>query len=80
MSSGQRKVDRLGFLTGTIEPGSLDSANFGASNPRFQGQADEANMASATTLRRVARRIGAEPAQVVLAWFLPPTGLASRSS
>ena len=37
----------LGFLTGTIEPGSLDSANFGASNPRFQGQAGEANMASA---------------------------------
>jgi len=70
----------LGFLTGTIEPGSLDSANFGASNPRFQGQAGEANMASATTLRRVARRIGAEPAQVVLGWFLPPTGLASRSS
>jgi hypothetical protein len=80
VSSGQRKVHRLGFLTGTIEPGSLDSANFGASNPRFQGQAGEANMASATTLRRVARRIGAEPAQVVLGWFLPPTGLASRSS
>src|SRR5580692_10665991 len=30
VSSGQRKVNRLGFLTGTIEPGSLDSANFGA--------------------------------------------------
>jgi aryl-alcohol dehydrogenase-like predicted oxidoreductase len=54
-----------GYLTGTVDPKSLGDKDFRSRNPRFAG---DANAAIAATVRDVAARLGAEPAQVALAW------------
>jgi aryl-alcohol dehydrogenase-like predicted oxidoreductase len=57
-----------GFLTGTVDPKSLDDKDFRGANPRFTGEAGRANQAIADAVRRVAERKGVAPAQVALAW------------
>ena len=54
-----------GYLTGTVDTNSLGAKDFRSRNPRFAGNA---NAAIADTVRSVARRLGAQPAQVALAW------------
>ncbi len=57
-----------GFLTGTVDRASLGPKDFRGNSPRFSGEAGRANEAIADTVRRVAARLGAQPAQVALAW------------
>jgi aryl-alcohol dehydrogenase-like predicted oxidoreductase len=57
-----------GFLTGTVDVGSLGSGDFRGRNPRFAGGAVTANQAIADTVRKVAEAKGVAPAQVALAW------------
>jgi aryl-alcohol dehydrogenase-like predicted oxidoreductase len=60
-----------GFLTGTIAPkDQFDSNDFRSQIPRFTPEARQANFALIDLLNRVARRHGATPAQVALAWLL----------
>ena len=59
-----------GFLTGTVAAGSFDEKDFRARNPRFTAEAMAANAALVGTVRAVADRRGATPAQVALAWVL----------
>jgi aryl-alcohol dehydrogenase-like predicted oxidoreductase len=54
-----------GYLTGTVDTKALGERDFRSRNPRFAG---DANAAIADTVRSVAQRLGAEPAQVALAW------------
>lgn len=57
-----------GFLTGTIDRTKLAPTDFRSRNPRFQGEAGDANEGIAEVVRAVAQRLGAKPAQVALAW------------
>ena len=57
-----------GFLTGTVDRASFAASDFRNKSPRFVGDAGQANEAIANTVRRVADRLGALPAQVALAW------------
>jgi aryl-alcohol dehydrogenase-like predicted oxidoreductase len=57
-----------GFLTGALDRAALADSDFRRRNPRFQGEAGEANEKIAQAVREVAERIGAAPAQVALAW------------
>jgi aryl-alcohol dehydrogenase-like predicted oxidoreductase len=57
-----------GFLTGTVDPKELGDQDFRRYNPRFK--AADQNVAIAETVRGVATRLGAEPAQVAIAWVL----------
>src|ERR1700691_6060789 len=57
-----------GFLTGTVDLSSLDAKDFRRRNPRFTGEALEANQAIADAVRKVADAKGVTPAQVALAW------------
>ena len=57
-----------GFLTGTVDVHTLSAGDFRARNPRFTGQAWDANQAIADAVRRVAGARGVAPAQVALAW------------
>jgi aryl-alcohol dehydrogenase-like predicted oxidoreductase len=57
-----------GFLTGSVQTDTLDPTDFRARNPRFTGDAGQANQAIADTVRAVADRLGVLPAQVALAW------------
>jgi aryl-alcohol dehydrogenase-like predicted oxidoreductase len=57
-----------GFLTGTVEVANLDPKDFRGRNPRFAGEAGQANQAIAGTVRKVADANGVAPAQVALAW------------
>ena len=57
-----------GFLTGTVDPTSLDARDFRRHNPRFSGDALDVNRAIADAVRSVAQRKGVAPAQVALAW------------
>jgi aryl-alcohol dehydrogenase-like predicted oxidoreductase len=60
-----------GFLTGTItSTDSLDADDFRRHNPRFQGDALEANLKIVEAVRTVAERKGATPGQLALAWVL----------
>jgi aryl-alcohol dehydrogenase-like predicted oxidoreductase len=59
-----------GFLTGAITDGSFDDADFRANNPRFTPEAIDANKRLVDTVRAVASRVGATPAQLALAWTL----------
>jgi aryl-alcohol dehydrogenase-like predicted oxidoreductase len=60
-----------GFLTGKIDPNTkFDSSDFRATVPRFAPDALRANMAFVDLLREVAKRRGATPAQIALAWLL----------
>jgi aryl-alcohol dehydrogenase-like predicted oxidoreductase len=57
-----------GFLTGSVQTENLAANDFRARNPRFTGDAGQANQAIADTVRTVAERLGVLPAQVALAW------------
>ena len=60
-----------GFLTGKMdETTRFDSSDFRASVPRFAPEALKANLALVDLLRDVAKRKGATPAQIALAWLL----------
>ena len=59
-----------GFLTGAVGPGSFGADDFRARNPRFTDEAMTANAALVDSVRAVAERLGATPAQVALAWVL----------
>jgi aryl-alcohol dehydrogenase-like predicted oxidoreductase len=57
-----------GFLTGTVDVAALDAKDFRSRNPRFTGNAGQANRAIADVVRGVAEAKGVTPAQVALAW------------
>jgi aryl-alcohol dehydrogenase-like predicted oxidoreductase len=57
-----------GFLTGTVDMATLDAKDFRTRNPRFTGEAGQANQAIADAVRGVAEAKGVAPAQVALAW------------
>jgi aryl-alcohol dehydrogenase-like predicted oxidoreductase len=59
-----------GYLTGTVTAASIADRDFRARNPRFTGEALEANLVIVERVRAVAERLGATPAQVALAWVL----------
>lgn len=59
-----------GFLTGTISAGSFGETDFRARNPRFTAEAMAANASLVETVRAVADRLDATPAQVAIAWVL----------
>ncbi|MET3601254.1 aldo/keto reductase [Martelella mangrovi] len=60
-----------GFLTGKIDTGTQFADNdLRAQIPRFQGDARTANLEIVDLLKRMAKRHGATPAQVALAWLL----------
>ena len=60
-----------GFLTGTItSTDDLDADDFRRRNPRFAGDALQANLAIVDAVRTVADAKGATPGQVALAWVL----------
>jgi len=61
-----------GFLTGKIDgTTSFGSSDFRTLVPRFAPAALQANMALVEMVRAVAKRKGATPAQIALAWLLP---------
>jgi aryl-alcohol dehydrogenase-like predicted oxidoreductase len=51
-----------------VDVGTLSARDFRRRNPRFAGQAAQANQAIADAVRSVADANGAAPAQVALAW------------
>src|SRR5580704_18117604 len=57
-----------GLMTGTVDLSTLDTKDFRSRNPRFAGQAAQANQAIADAVRSVADTKGVAPAQVALAW------------
>jgi aryl-alcohol dehydrogenase-like predicted oxidoreductase len=57
-----------GFLTGTVDVGSLDAKDFRGRNPRFAEDARAANQAIVDAVQAVARRHAVSAAQVALAW------------
>jgi aryl-alcohol dehydrogenase-like predicted oxidoreductase len=57
-----------GFLTGAVDLSTLDASDFRSRNPRFAGQAGQANQAIADAVRSVADARSVTPAQVALAW------------
>ena len=60
-----------GFLTGTItSTDDLEPDDFRRHNPRFAGDALQANLAIVDAVRTVADAKGATPGQVALAWVL----------
>jgi aryl-alcohol dehydrogenase-like predicted oxidoreductase len=60
-----------GFLTGKIdETTKFDGSDLRGRIPRFEAEALKVNLALVDLLERVAKRKGATPAQVALAWLL----------
>lgn len=60
-----------GFLTGAMDKSTrFDSSDFRGRVPRLAPEALEANLAMVDLLREWARRKGAAPAQIALAWLL----------
>ena len=60
-----------GFLTGTVKRAEeYPEGDYRRGDPRFQGQNFDANMQAASTVRDIAQKRGATPAQVALAWLL----------
>jgi aryl-alcohol dehydrogenase-like predicted oxidoreductase len=60
-----------GFLTGTAKRGEeYAEGDFRRGDPRFAGENFDANMRAAATVRELAKRKSATPAQVALAWLL----------
>jgi aryl-alcohol dehydrogenase-like predicted oxidoreductase len=57
-----------GFLTGALDRAALDASDSRNNNPRMSGEAGDANQKIADTVVSIAGQIGAEPAQVALAW------------
>ncbi|MER5256129.1 MULTISPECIES: aldo/keto reductase [unclassified Streptomyces] len=59
-----------GFLTGAFASPAFEDGDFRASNPRFADEAFTANLRIVETVRDIAARHGATPAQVAIAWTL----------
>ncbi|MEW9854271.1 aldo/keto reductase [Novosphingobium sp. M1R2S20] len=59
-----------GFLTGTVQPGTLAADDFRANMPRFQTEAGQANLQLVQALADLASRKGCTSAQLALAWVL----------
>ncbi len=60
-----------GFLTGAMNAStSFDSTDFRSKLPRFTPEALQANQAFVDLLNQIAKRKGATPAQIALAWLL----------
>jgi aryl-alcohol dehydrogenase-like predicted oxidoreductase len=60
-----------GFLTGTASRAEeYPEGDYRRGDPRFQGANFDANMRAASVVHEIARRKGATPAQVALAWLL----------
>jgi aryl-alcohol dehydrogenase-like predicted oxidoreductase len=60
-----------GFLTGTAKRAEeYAEGDYRRGDPRFQGENFDANVGAAAVVHEVARRRGATPAQVALAWLL----------
>src|SRR5271157_1484771 len=61
-----------GFLTGAIDPDTKfdSSSDLRANFPRFRPEAMKANMPVVEMLRSIAKRKGATPVQIALAWLL----------
>jgi aryl-alcohol dehydrogenase-like predicted oxidoreductase len=57
-----------GFLTGTVDRSALGAKDFRARNPRFVGEAGDANQRIVDAVSAIAGRLDAAPAQVALAW------------
>ncbi|MDQ1735900.1 MAG: hypothetical protein QOH56_2151 [Pseudonocardiales bacterium] len=57
-----------GFLTGTVDVNALDAKDFRGVNPRFSGEAGQANQAIVAAVQAVAERRGITASQVALAW------------
>ena len=57
-----------GFLTATVDLGTLDARDFRSRNPRFTGEAGQQNLAIVKAVKNVAGAKGVAPAQVALAW------------
>jgi aryl-alcohol dehydrogenase-like predicted oxidoreductase len=64
-----------GFLTDTLDRSALGAQDMRAHNPRFTGEAGDANEAIVAAVAGIAKRHGATPAQIALAWV---TAQASR--
>jgi aryl-alcohol dehydrogenase-like predicted oxidoreductase len=62
-----------GFLTATVDVSTLDDKDFRSRNPRFAGQAGQANQAIVDAVRGVADAKGVPSAQVALAWVYAQT-------
>lgn len=58
------------FLTGTVNPEKLPENDFRKANPRFQGEAEQANRLLVEQLAIFAKARGLSNAQVALAWLL----------
>jgi aryl-alcohol dehydrogenase-like predicted oxidoreductase len=59
-----------GFLTGTVDANALAENDFRRTLPRFAGENVDRNAALVETVRAIAAKHGATPAQVALAWVL----------
>jgi aryl-alcohol dehydrogenase-like predicted oxidoreductase len=59
-----------GFLTGTVQPGTLPQSDFRANMPRFQADAGGTNLRLVEALAAIATTKGCTPAQLALAWVL----------
>jgi aryl-alcohol dehydrogenase-like predicted oxidoreductase len=60
-----------GFLTGSVKRAEeYPEGDFRRNDPRYQGENFDANVRAASTLREVAQRQHAIPAQIALAWLL----------
>jgi len=60
-----------GFLTGTVQRAeSFPEGDFRRNDPRFQGANYDANVRIAEAVQDVAKRKGATPGQIALAWLL----------
>ncbi|HTS87110.1 MAG TPA: aldo/keto reductase [Gemmatimonadales bacterium] len=60
-----------GFLTGEVKRAEeYPAGDYRRNDPRFQGANFDANVRAAEAVRSVARRHGATPSQVALAWLL----------
>jgi aryl-alcohol dehydrogenase-like predicted oxidoreductase len=63
-----------GFLTNTLDVSALSADDFRGRNPRFAGEAAQANQKIADAVAAVAARLGVPPAQVALAWVHQQAG------
>jgi aryl-alcohol dehydrogenase-like predicted oxidoreductase len=60
-----------GFLTGAVKRAEeYPEGDFRRNDPRYQGENFDANMRAASAVRDIAKRKGATPGQIALAWLL----------
>jgi aryl-alcohol dehydrogenase-like predicted oxidoreductase len=60
-----------GFLTGTAKRAEeYPQGDYRRNDPRYQGENFDANMRAASAVHEIARRKGATPGQIALAWLL----------